>query len=260
MRYRFRIGAVACLIASAAAAGVPAPANLGTLVRFDQHIGAVIPMATQVTDADGKTRTLTELADGKPLLMAFGYYRCPNLCDLTLHGMARALGAMNLDPVKDYRVVFASIDPRETPSDAVGARAMLSRMEPGARTRDWNFVTAAPPAIAALTEPAGFHYIFDARIGQYAHPAGLVVVTPEGRVAQYFFGVGFEPDALRLALVNASGGHLGSVIDRLVLMCCGYDPATGRYSLLVSRLMMVLGCGFVALMAIGAFLLRRKSP
>jgi protein SCO1/2 len=245
--------------ATAVVAGVPAPRDLDTRAGFDQHIGALVPMATRITEADGQSRTLSELAGGKPLLMAFGYYRCPNLCDLTLHGMAKSVAMMNLDPARDYRVVFLSIDPRETPVDAVKARDMLAGMEPGAGIRHWTFATATTPAIEALTGAAGFRYFLDPRNDQYAHPAGLVIVTPEGRVAQYFFGVGFDPASLRLALVHASGGQLGSVIDRLVLMCCGYDPTTGRYSILVSRIMIVLGCGFVVLMLLGGLVLRRKA-
>lgn len=250
---------VAILLSAAVTAGVPPPRDLDMRAGFDQHVGGVVPMSTRVTDTDGQSRTLTELADGKPLLMSFGYYRCPNLCDLTLHGMGTALAAIKLDSVKDYRVVFVSIDPRETSASAIEARNLLDGMDPRAGVRHWVFATAATPAIAALTGAAGFRYFLDARNDQYAHPSGLIVVTPEGRISQYFFGVGFDPDAVRLALVNASGGHLGTVIDRLVLLCCGYDPSTGRYSVLVSRIMMILGCGFVILMLGGALVLRRRS-
>jgi protein SCO1/2 len=259
MRLQIVCAMAGLLLSAAVAAGVPAPRDLDMRAGFDQHVGAVIPMSTRVTDTGGQSRTLTELAGGKPLLMSFGYYRCPNLCDLTLHGMGKAFTAMKLDPAKDYRVVFVSIDPRETSASATEARDMLERMEPGAGARHWVFATAAAPAIAALTGAAGFRYFLDTRNGQYAHPAGLVVVTPGGRISQYFFGVGFDPGAVRLALINASGGHLGTVIDRLVLLCCGYDPATGRYSVLVSRIMMVLGCGFIILMLGGGMVLRRRS-
>lgn len=240
-------------------AAVP-PRDLDARAGFDQRVGARMPMDAPMIDQDGATTSLARLADGKPLLLAFGYYRCPNLCDLTLHGMAAAVSRMPLDPAHDYRPVFVSIDPRESPAQARDAERMLSGMDDKATPARWTFATAAPDAIAALTAAAGFRYFYDPAIHQYAHPAGVVVVTPDGRVAQYFFGVTYEPEALRLALVDASGGRLGSVIDRLVLLCCGYDPATGRYSLLISRLMIVLGCLFVAGMLAGGYWLRRRTP
>ncbi|MEX1827128.1 SCO family protein [Luteibacter sp. CQ10] len=239
-------------------AAVPPPPDLDRRAGFDQHVGAMLPTRTRLTDDHGVTRTLAEIADGKPLVLAFGYYRCPNLCDLTLHGIARAAATMPLVPGKDYGIVFAGVDPRETGTEAADARAMIARMEPGAHAEGWTFAEAsnATPALAAA---AGFRYFLDPRNGQYAHPAGLLVVTPDGHVSRYFFGVSFDPGALRLALVEASQGRLGGVIDRLVLLCCGYDPATGRYSLLVSRIMMVLGCAFVLLMIAGWLRLRRKA-
>lgn len=253
------IACAALAFAAAATAAVPPPRDLDARAGFDQHIGAVLPMGTRVTDAAGRPRTLADIARGKPLLLAFGYYRCPNLCDLTLHGIARAVKTLPLVVGADYHVVFLSIDPSETPADANAARAMLAEHEPGAGAPRWTWGTATPAAIAALTGTAGFRYFRDPRDGQFVHPAGLAVVTADGRIAQYFFGVDHDPSALRLALVDASNGRLGDVIDRLVLLCCGYDPTTGRYSLLISRLMTVLGCGFVLAMATGAWWLRRRS-
>lgn len=248
-----------CLLTWPAMATVP-PADLDARAGFDQHLGARLPMEATIVDQQGATTSLARLADGKPLLLAFGYYRCPNLCDLTLHGMASAISRMSLDPARDYRPVFISIDPHETSAQARDAQAMLATMGERADTGHWSFATAAPGAIASLTGAAGFRYFFDPAIGQFAHPAGVVVVTPDGRIAQYFFGVSYESSALRLALVDASGGRLGSVIDRLVLLCCGYDPATGRYSLLISRLMIALGCLFVVGMLAGGYWLKRRTP
>jgi protein SCO1/2 len=245
------------------AMATPPPADLDARAGFDQHLGATLPMAMQVTDQDGHGRTLGQLAHGeqpKPLLLAFGYYRCPNLCDLTLRGMEQAIATMPLDPAKDFHVLFLSIDPRESSADARDARSMLADMGKGGRPDAWTFATADARTIGSLTRSAGFRYFFDRPTGQYVHPAGLVVVTPDGRIAQYFFGVGYDAGALRLALVDASGGRLGSVIDRLVLLCCGYDPASGRYSLLISRLMMVLGSLFVLGMLVAGYRLRRRTP
>jgi protein SCO1/2 len=242
------------------AQATPPPADLDTRAGFDQHVGARLPMDTRSDDQDGHAATLAARADGKPLLLAFGYYRCPNLCDLTLHGMGSAVATMALDPGKDYRIVFLSIDPGETAADARTAQAMMQGMNASAHADRWTFATARADAIAGLTAAAGFRYFRDPANDQYAHPAGVLVITPDGQIAQYFFGVGYEPAALRLALVDASNGRLGTVIDRLVLLCCGYDPATGRYSLLISRLMILLGSLFVLGMLAGVYWLQRRSP
>jgi protein SCO1/2 len=246
--------------APAAKVSLSPPADLNARAGFDQRIGATLAMGTAVRNADGHTETLAGIAAGKPLLMAFGYYHCPNLCDITLHGMASAAAQMPLRAGDDYRVVFLSIDPKETPVDAHEAQDMLAGMAPRAGVSTWTFATGIPADITSITQTVGFRYFLDPRNGQYAHPAGVIVITPDGRVAQYFYGASYDPNALRLALVDASGGKLGSVIDRLVLLCCGYDPATGRYSLLISRLMIALGCAFVAAFALGLVWLRRRSP
>ena len=240
-----------------AAAGLPPPADLDQRAGFDQRLGAQVPTALHFRDADGRSVTLAELADGKPTLLALGYYRCPNLCDLVLHGIAHALPDLRLRPGADYQVVFASIDPRETPADARHAAHMLAQMNPAAHVDRWHLLTGDQASIHGLAQAVGFRYFHDPRNDQYAHAAGLVVLTGQGRVAQYFFGVGYAPDALRLALVDASHGKLGSLIDRLVLLCCGYDPGTGRYSVLIGRVMQMLGVAFVLLMLAGLYRFRR---
>jgi protein SCO1/2 len=241
-------------------AGVPPPRDLDARAGFDQHIGASVPMDAPLTDTDGHPTSLTAMANGKPLLLAFGYYRCPNLCDLTLHAIASAVTKLPLRVGDDYAVAFVSIAPDETAADAREAREMLARMAPDGHAERWHWATAHPESLAALTRSVGFRYFKDPRDGQYVHPSGLVVIAPDGRVAQYFFGLDYDTHALRLALVDASQGHLGNVIDRLVLLCCGYDPSTGRYSLLVSRIMIALGCAFLLAMALGALWLRRRAP
>ncbi|SEV84959.1 SCO family protein [Luteibacter sp. 329MFSha] len=252
--------ALAALAPRVTGASTPPPPDLAARAGLDQRLGAMVPMEARLTDADGRTRSLASIADGKPLALAFGYYRCPNLCDLTLHGLARAAATMPLDPAKDYRIVFVSIAQDETTADARSARDMLATMDPHARVDAWTLATTAPSTVQSLTHAVGFRYFRDPRDGQYVHPAGLTIVTPDGRVSRYFFGVDHDPASLRLALVEASGGRLGTVIDRLVLFCQHYDPSTGKYSVLVTRLMMVLGSFFVVAMAAGAWWLRRRSP
>lgn len=246
-----------CAPAWAATAPVPPP-DLDTRAGWDQRLGAQVPAGLYFRNTGGELVTLSALADGKPLLLSLGYYRCPNLCSTVLHGLGDAVSTLSLRPGRDYQVVFVSIDPRETPGDAAQSARHLASMHPDADVERWHLLTGDESSVRALAAAVGFRYFYDARIDQYAHAAGTVLLTGgaasnQSRVAQYFFDVAFAPGALRLALVDASRGKLGSVIDQLVLLCCGYDPATGRYSLLIGRVMQILGVGFALLM--GAWLL-----
>lgn len=238
----------------------PPPPDLTQRAGFDQHLGASLPMTARFRDANGQPVDLATLAQGKPLLLSLGYYRCPNLCDVVLHGMAHAMAGLDLKPGRDFSVAFVSIDPGETPADARHSQAMLARMNPKAGVPRWHFLTGDAASIHALAQSVGFRYFYDTRNQQYAHAAGLVVATPRGKVAQYFFGVSWPPASLRLALVSASRGQLGNLIDRLVLLCCGYDPTTGRYSLAIGRAMQALGAAFV--LALGGWLwwMKRRAP
>jgi protein SCO1/2 len=246
-------------------AGAPVPpADLSSRAGWDQRLGAPIPRDLAFNDAQGKPVTLAALAQGKPLLLSLGYYRCPNLCDVVLQGLGTAASKLSLRPGADYEIAFVSIDPRETAADAAKSAHHIAVMDPDADTARWNLLTANESSVRDLADAVGFRYFYDERIDQYAHPAGAVLLTNDPSsnklvAAQYFFGVAFPPDSLRLALVNASHGKLGTLIDQLVLLCCGYDPATGRYSLLIGRVMQA--CGVVFLLLMGACLawLRRRD-
>jgi protein SCO1/2 len=258
----FRRGAVLLLLLwlpLLAMAGLPPPKNLNQRAGFDQREGRQVPMSAHFRDANGRDVTLAELTDGKPALLALGYYRCPNLCDLVLHGIAHAVPDLPLRTGADYQIVFISIDPRETPADADHVEQMLTQMNPAARVDRWHLLTGDQVSIHAMAQAVGFRYFLDPRNNEYAHAAGLVVLTGQGKVAQYFFGVSYPAAALRLALVGASHGKLGNLIDQLVLLCCGYDPSTGRYSLLIGRVMQILGIGFALLLLAGVFWFRRRE-
>lgn len=242
-----------------ALAGLLPPKDLNQRAGFDQRVGTQVPMNSHFRDAGGRDVTLAELSKSKPVLLALGYYRCPNLCDLVLHGIAHALPKLRLRTGGDYQVVFVSIDPRETPADARHAAHMLAKLNPAAHVDRWHLLTGDPASIHALAQAVGFRYFLDPRNDQYAHAAGVVVLTGQGKIAQYFFGVSYPSAALRLALVGASHGRLGGLIDQLVLLCCGYDPSTGRYSLLIGRLMQILGAGFALLLVAGVFWFRRRE-
>lgn len=251
---------LAASLPAAWATRAPAPpADLAQRVGFDQRLGAQVPADARFEDAAGHPVELRKLAGGKPLLLALGYYRCPNLCGVVLNAMAHTLARLDLKPGRDFEVAFVSIDPGETVADARHAQAMLARMHPDAQVPRWHFLAGDQASITALARAIGFRYFYDERLHQYAHAAGLVAITPGGKVAQYFFGVSWPPSSLRLALVGASQGRLGSLADRLVLLCCGYDPTTGRYSLAIGRVMQVLGVAFVLALAFWLLWLRRRA-
>ncbi|HET6432787.1 SCO family protein [Dyella sp.] len=260
MSQRMLLAALFALVTSAVAAGsapVPPP-DLTRKVGFDQRLGAPLPMQAMFTDSHGRSARLGEWIGGRPTVLAMGYFHCPNLCDAVLQGMAHAVRGTGLQPGRDMNVLFVSIDPREQRSDAVTSRRMLEKMSPEAQPGRWHFLRGQPAAIDALAAASGYRYLYDASIDQYAHAAGIVVSTGAGRVAQYFFGVRYPPRSLRLALVDASHGAVGNVVDQLVLLCCGYDPSTGRYSLLIGRVMRWLGVGFALALGLGLFMALRR--
>lgn len=212
---------------------------------FDQKLGETLTLEAVFSDESGRAGKFGELLAGKPAVLAFVYHRCPMLCSEILAGLRRSLAAVTLAAGSDFRVLVVSIDPLEDPERQ---RALKERAPA------WTFLRGDGPAIAALAAAAGFRFRYDEATGEFVHPAGIVVVTPGGRNARYFMGVDYPPRDLRLALVEASNGRIGSLADRLLLLCFRYDPATGRYSLAVLRA--VRWSGALVLLAGGGWILR----
>jgi protein SCO1/2 len=197
---------------------------------------------------------------GHPTLLMLGYFHCPNLCDVAQQGMAHAIALSGLQPGKDVSVLFVSIDPRDTPAAARDKQHMISHMQGDANASAWHVLVGKDASIHALAHAIGYRYAYDPRLDQYAHPAGVVIATADGRVNQYLMGVNYVPQTVRLAVVAASHDTLGSIVDQFVLLCCGYDPATGRYTVTINRIMQGLGIGFVVLLLLMFLLLRRRGP
>jgi protein SCO1/2 len=218
-----------------------------------------VPLELTFRDTSGQSVRLGSLLQGRPTLLVPGYYRCANLCAFVRAGVANALRASQLRPGREFNVVLLSIDPGEQPGDATATQREDVESHPGAGVEDWHYLTGGSQAVARLTRAIGFHYLFDARNGHYDHGAGLVILTPAGTVSQYLFGVQFSAETLRLALVDASPGRLGTVMDRLLLLCCDYDPSTGRYSLTINRVMQGLGTLTALALAALIFVLRRAE-
>ncbi|HJU25292.1 MAG TPA: SCO family protein [Rhodanobacteraceae bacterium] len=234
-----------------------APADLLQRVGFDQHLGAQVPLDAVFRDADGRPVRLRGLLDGKPALLVPGYYTCRNLCTTVRAGVANAVRRSGLVPGEQFNVLLVSIDPHDGPASARTTQSNDELSHPDARVADWHYLSGAETAMAPLMRSIGFRYFLDDRNDQYAHAAGIVLLTPQGRVAQYLFGVRFAPETLRLALVHASQGGIGTIVDRLLLLCCDYDASTGRYTVTIERVMQALGIATALTLIGGIGWLRR---
>ena len=241
--------------ASRGVAGLPASAMPQALrdVGFDQRLSESVPLDLPFRDENGRTVRLGEYFGSKPVVLALVYYGCPNLCTQVLNGLAGSLKALSLGAGKDFTVLAVSFDPKETPQLAAEKKqTYLERYgRPGAE-QGWHLLTSDEASIHALTQAVGFRYVWDPAIGQFAHPAGVTVLTPGGVVARYFFGIEYAPRDLRLALVEASANRIGTPIDRILLYCYLYDPTTGKYGLIAMRLIR-LG-GIATVLALGMFI------
>ena len=244
--------------------GVPST-TMPTALReigFDQNIDQKLPLDATFRDETGKTVTLGSYYGQRPVLLAFIYYECPMLCTQVLNAMTATISMMSLDAGKDFELVLVGIDPRETPAQAAAKkREYLRRYKrPGAEA-GWHFLTGDEPEIKRVAKAAGFRYAWDEQTQQYAHPTGIIVTTPDGRLARYLFGIEYGPRDLNLSLVEASQGKVGSFADQLLLFCYHYDPMTGKYGIYVMRTLRVAGVATVLL--IGTFIVvmvrREKS-
>jgi protein SCO1 len=231
--------------------GLAAPGDL-TAYAYHQQPGAHVPLDAPFRDATGATRSLRELAEGLPTILALGYFRCPNLCGVVRDDLFSALSHANLVAGKDYSLVVLSIDTDETPQDAAQAkRDDLSRYDmPGAE--NWHFVTGAAPDVAAVERAVGFRAEFDPQAKQFVHPAGLVFLTPRGVISSYLLGVGYQPADIVTDVAGASRGSIADAVAPVLLLCFHFDPATGRYSLAIFRVLQ-LAAGLTAIV-VGATL------
>lgn len=223
-------------------------------VGFDQNIGRHVPLDVTFKDETGRAFRLGDaFADGKPVVLSLAYYTCPMLCGLSMNGLSSSLKGINLDAGKDFNVVTLSFDPRETPEMARAKKEeSLARYGRVVSPAAWRFLTGDEASIRRVTNAVGFRYVWDAAAKQYAHATGVVVLTPDGKIARYLFGVEYAPKDLRLSLVEASQGRLGTVVDSLLLLCYHYDPRVGKYGPVAVKAMRVAGGATV--LAIGAFI------
>ena len=229
-------------------------------VEWEQRLGEVLPLQETFRLHTGETLALGELFDGRPVVLALVYYECPMLCNMILDGLVRALDQVSFDAGDEYRVVALSIDPGETPELAAAKRdAYLEAYGREVAFDDWSFLVGDEPAIRRVAETVGYEYTYVAETGEYAHGAGITILTPEGVVSRVLLGIEYEPRDVRLALVEASEGNIGTVVDQFLLRCFHYDPARGKYGLAILNTLRGAGLATVAILAIVVIRLLRRE-
>ena len=213
-------------------AGDPATAKPGLLkkIGIDQRLHQQVPLDLVFTDETGRDVPLGEFFGKRPVILALVYYECPMLCTQVLNGVVSALSVLTFDVGREYEVVAVSINPKETPGLAAQKKqAYLDRYKRPQTAAGWHFLTGKEENIQRLAAAVGFRYAYDEEIQQYAHGAGIEVLTPRGIVSKYFYGIEYSARDIKFGLIEASEERIGTAIDSALLLCYHYDPATGKY-------------------------------
>jgi protein SCO1/2 len=228
-------------LSAATPASSPSPDGLPPVLRdvgIDQKLNNQVPLDLAFQDESGREVRLGQYFGQKPVVLALVYYDCPMLCTLVLNGLLHSIEQLKYNVGQQFEVVTVSFDPMEKPALAAAKKAiyvgLYGRLNAGA---GWHFLTGEEPSIRRLAQAVGFRYNYDPNTRQYVHAAGIMVLTPAGSVASYFYGIAYPSGNLRLALVEASQGRIGSPVDQLLLYCSQYDPATGKYSVIISHVL-----------------------
>lgn len=229
-------------------------------ITIEQRLNATVPLDVPFRDEQGTPVKLGDYFHGKPVLLVPVYYTCPMLCNQTLSGVAAGLSPLSLKPGKDFEVVAFSFNPSETPEDAREKRKVIvDQYSRGKNGDGWHFLTGSAGSIQSLTNAIGFHYRYDPKTKMFIHASGVMVLTPEGKLARYFYGVEYEPKDLKLGLIEASHHKIGSPVDEVLLFCCQYDPTTGKYTMAVLNLLRIAGVVTLICMFVGFTILWRRD-
>ena len=227
-------------------------------VGIEQHLDAQVPPDLTFRDETGKTVKLADYFGRKPLILNLVYYNCTMLCGEALAGLASAMRLVKFDVGNEFDVVTVSFDPRETPEMAAAKKKdYVGRYGRPNAAAGWHFLTGQPESINALTKAVGFQYQYDAKTNQYAHATAIMVLTPQGRISRYFYGVDFPPKDLRMGLVEASQGKIGNAVDAVLLYCYHYDPETGKYGAMVANILRLAAAATILFMGTFLFILWR---
>ena len=256
----------ACVCLSARAQVVPPPIDPLSFtgpdlseqfadITIEQKLDSQLDLDLPFTTSEGQAVKLRDLMDGKPAILSFVYYECPQLCQAELSGMEIVIKAMKFTPGDEYNIITLSIDPEETPEMAAAKKAThVERVDRPGTAEGWHFLVGNEYAIAQLAQAAGFKYVYDPATDMYAHAAGIMAVTPDGRVARYFYGLEYIKRDVEWGLTEASDGRIGNLVDQMVLLCFQYDPKSGAYgiyvigALRVLATLTILGLGLMYLM------------
>jgi len=234
----------------------PALQNVG----FEPQLNAQMPLDLPFRDESGRTVQLREYFGQKPVVLAFVYYGCPMLCSQVQQGVVGTLRMLSFTPGADYQVVFVSFDSRETPDLAAEKKkAVVSHFRRSGTEAGWHFLTGSEDSIDAATRAANFRYNFSAKTNLFAHASGVMVLTPDGRISRYFYGVEFPARDIRLGLVDASAGKIGTPVDHVLLYCFQYDPSTARYSATILGIVRLGGLLTIVAMFIAFLIFRRRD-
>jgi len=230
-------------------------------VAFDQKLNQQLPLGLNLRDSSGQVVRLGEYFGRKPVLLNFVYYRCRELCPLLSDGLVRALRPLSFDVGNQFDIVTVSFDPADTATSAAAAKAeYIKKYRREGASAGWHVLTGEPAAIETLAGAAGFRYSYDAKRNEFAHATGIVVATPQGKISRYYYGIEFSPRDLRLGLIEAAAGKIGSPLDQLLLFCYHYDPLTGQYTLIVTRVLrLAAGATVLALVVFILVMLRREQ-
>ena len=236
---------------------VPTPLkNIG----YDQKLGESLPLTAPVRDENGREVALGSFFGQRPVIFALAYFHCSMLCNVVMDDLATSLKVVPFTAGKDYDVVIVSFDPADTPALAKAKKdEVVARYGKPETAPAWHFLTAGPPSIAAITQAVGFRYYWDTDTKQFAHAAGIVLLTPKGRISRYLYGVEYPARDIRLSLVEASGEKIGSVIDQVLLFCFHYNPVIGKYSAVAMNIIRLGGAVTVVGLLLMVVLLRRRE-
>jgi protein SCO1/2 len=265
------VAILALALAAAASAGAQTvPANVGKSsaglplqlqnVGFEPPLNGQIPLDLAFRDESGRHVTLREYSGQRPVLLALVYYGCPMLCNQVEMGVVGTLKMLSFTPGRDYEVVFVSFDPRENPAMAAQKKeAAMSHFGRRETASGWHFLTGSKESIEAITKAANFRYSFDTRINIFAHASGIMLLTPDGRISRYFYGVEYPSRDVRFGLVDASAGKIGTPIDHLLLFCFEYNPESARYSATILKMIRLAGLLTIFTLVAGILLFRRRD-
>jgi protein SCO1/2 len=258
------------LVSGGLARGQAVPSNIGVSsttmpaqlqnVGFDPQLNAQIPLDLPFVDENGNNVQLRDYFKQKPVVLAFVYYGCPMLCNQVEQGVVGALRMLSFTPGRDYEVVFVSFDPRESPDMAAQKKkSALEHFRRPETAAGWHFLTGTKESIDAATKVANFRYSFDAKNNLFAHASGIMLLTPDGRISRYFYGVEYPGRDMRLGLVDASAGKIGTPIDRALLFCYQYDPSSATYSTSILKIIRLGGILTVLCIVGGILIFRRRD-